>query len=297
MPHDDAPVAGYRFVSRLGTGGFSEVWEGTNREGHRVALKIIEIRGLDPAQLRAEIRVLRTMRDLEHPNIIRLHDVSANARSLVLVMERADGNLEELRQAYRAETSGDIPPDHLLELLEQAAEGLDYFAALRVSGYNLASGCLQHCDVKPTNLLLLGNHVKVADFGLCAGMWQRSPRGGVRGTPLYAAPEQYLGRVSDRTDQYALAVTWCDLVGGGRLNPKVVRTAANFVSAVDLMRARTCEASVLARALHEDPTRRWPSCKAFVAALREAVMDPRRASGKVRRPARFATRPHGAPAK
>src|SRR5581483_8210384 len=109
-----------------------------------------------------------TIRALDHPNLIRLIDVCASAKNLVLCMERADGNLDELRQAYREETGGNIPPEHLLELMDQAAAGLDYLADLRLPGFNLTARGMQHCDVKPTNLLLMGDVLKIADFGLCA---------------------------------------------------------------------------------------------------------------------------------
>ena len=278
---DAEPVPGYRLIGRLGSGGFGEVWEGTAPDGSLVALKFINTRNRDTTLLRGEIRVLRSIRELAHPNLIRLHDVFASAHYLVLCMQRADGSLEELRQAYREETGGNIPPDHLLDLMEQTAAGLDYLANLRLPGFNMTAMGMQHCDVKPTNLLLLGDNVKIADFGLCAGMGQQTQRKGLRGTPPFAAPELYQGRVCSQTDQYALAVSWCDLVGGARMFRKTAFAAdGSPIYSIDLTRARENEVTIMSRALHADPTRRYPSCMALVAALREANSAPRRPSGK-----------------
>jgi serine/threonine protein kinase len=137
---------------------------------------------------------------------------------------------------------------------------------------------LQHCDVKPSNILLLGDVVKIADFGLCAGMGQQSHRK-LRGTPPFAAPELYAGRVCAQTDQYALAVTWCDLVGGTRMFRKGVARDGGPAYSIDLSRAREREVPILARALNDDPTRRYSSCAAFVSALRDAAQLPRRPAG------------------
>ena len=119
---------------------------------------------------------------------------------------------------------------------------------MRLPGFNENAAGMQHCDVKPTNLLLQGERVKIADFGLCAGTGQRTHRQGVRGTPPFAAPELYQGRVCRQTDQFALAVSWCDLVGGMRMFQKVRGTNGSTVLAVDMTKARASELPVLARA-------------------------------------------------
>jgi serine/threonine protein kinase len=263
-------VPGYQLRQRLGTGGFAEVWDAIGPDGKVVALKFIDTRGKPAALLRGEIRVLRAVSQLNHPNLIKMGDVLARGHFLVVSMERADGNLDELRQAYLEETGQHIPADHLLELLEQTANALDHLAAMRLPGFNLSSPGMQHCDVKPSNLLLLGETVKVADFGLCAAEGQHTHRDSWRGTWPYAAPELYHGRATHTTDQYALAVCWCDLGGGPRMfrDPK---TQNGPFMPIDLMRARMQEAPVLARALHDDPTRRYPNCRAFIAALREVA--------------------------
>src|SRR5262249_8891734 len=160
-----------------------------------------------------EVRMLRGLGELKHPNIIQLHAVIPSARYLVLVMERADCNLTDLRDAYLKETNGNVPPEHALDLVDQAATGLDFLAALKTSG---APQGLQHCDVKPSNLLLVGHRLKIADFGLCAGTGWQTHQKGWKGTRPYAAPELFHGTAAPGTDQFALAVTFCELVMGER---------------------------------------------------------------------------------
>ncbi len=225
-----------------------------------------------------EIRVLRKLADLRHPNIINLLGVHASSKYMVLVMERADGNLSDLRQAYQEQTNGNIPPEHALELLDQAAEALDFLAQLKLPGITHTGG-LQHCDVKPTNLLLVGDTLKVADFGLCAGSGWHTHGAGWKGTLPYAAPELFNGSAARGTDQFSLAVTFCELVMGER---PFLKRDPNLSSPmgppIDMTKLREREFPVIARALHPFPSSRWPSCKAFVQALRSAAVTPRGAT-------------------
>ena len=285
------PVDGFRLQSRLGAGAFGEVWEALNAKRESVALKFIDSRKKESCLLRGEVRILRALNEIGHPNIIRLLAVYASSHYLVLCMERADGNLEELRQTYRTMADRNIAPDHLLDLLEQAAQGLDCIARLRLPGFNMASIGLQHCDVKPSNLLLMGDSVRIADFGLCAALGQQTHRNGWRGTLPYAAPELYYGRASSATDQFSLAVTYCDLVAGDRMLLPDVGDGPGV--RVDMAAVRARERPVLARALSSDPTRRWSSCTEFIRELREVALP---ASGAKRIAVRPALVRRGSPA-
>src|SRR5262249_10693911 len=73
---------------------------------------------------------------------------------------------------------------------------------------------LQHLDIKPQNLFLVHQHVKVADFGLVKDLEgsHASVTGGI--TPVYAAPETFDGKVSRSSDQYSLAIVLQALLTG-----------------------------------------------------------------------------------
>jgi serine/threonine-protein kinase len=275
----EQPMPGFVLRRLLGAGAFGEVWAARDPQGRPIALKFMDCRSKPPAVISSEIRVLRGLRELRHPNIIELFGVYASSRYIILGMERADGNLDDLCQAYLDETGSHIPPEHLLELLEQVAEGLDFLANVRIPGVNQSSHGLQHCDVKPSNLLLCGETVKIADFGLCAGTSWKTHRNGCRGTPPYAAPELYRGQATTGTDQYALAVTYLKLCAGDRPFWPGDPGAGPPTMPVDLTKLREREVPVVARALHPQPSGRWPSCRAFVAALRDALRLPRGTTG------------------
>jgi serine/threonine protein kinase len=215
--------------------------------------------------------VLRGLTGLRHPHIIELLGVHATAHYVVLSMERADGNLEDLRQVYLEETGRNIPSDHAFEMLAQVAAALDFLAELKLPGINPSSRGLQHCDIKPNNLLMVGDCVKIADFGLCAGTSWTTHRSGCRGTPPYAAPELYRGQAAVGTDQYALCITFLKLCTGNRsFWPNLPEDAPPVGLPVDLSKLREREVPVIARALHPQPGSRWPSCQAFLEALRDA---------------------------
>lgn len=264
------PIPGHRLVQRLGAGASGEVWEAYDGEGKHVALKFINCRTSSSSLISSEIRVLRGLSELHHPHFIQMFGVHATANHIVLSMERADGNLDDLRQVYLEETSKNIPADHLLELLEQAAVGLDFLAELKLAGVNPSSRGLQHCDIKPSNLLLIGDCLKIADFGLCAGTHWQTHRKGWRGTPPYAAPELFNGQATAGTDQFALCITFLRLCAGDR----PFWTGQPFDAPpsglpVDLTKLRERELPTITRALHPHPGSRWPSCRAFIGALRE----------------------------
>jgi serine/threonine protein kinase len=272
------PILGFSLRARLGVGAFGEVWQARAPDGSRVALKFIDSRMKDASVLRAEVRCMRALSEDGHPNFIRLLGVYASSHFLVLSMECADGNLDELRHIYRQVSGRNIAPDHLLDLLYQVATGLDYLAKVKLPGFNLASTGLQHCDIKPSNLLLTGDVVKIGDFGLCASMGEQTHKQGWRGTPPFAAPEVFRGRASATTDQYSLAVTYCDLVAGDRILCDVPSMDGGSTLEVNLSKVRGRERPTLERALSPDPSRRWPSCQSFIEALREVALPSRRDS-------------------
>lgn len=264
------PIPGHRLTKRLGAGAFGEVWEARDPDGNLVALKFMDCRTASPSLVSSEIRVLRGLSELKHRHFIRMYGVHSTPQHVALSMERADGNLDDLRSVYLEETGKNIPVDHLLELLEQVAEGLDFLAELKLPSVNPSSRGLQHCDIKPTNLLLLGDCVKIADFGLCAGTSWQTHRNGWRGTPPYAAPELFKGQATVGTDQYALCITFLHLCAGDRpfWNPSPSDELPSGLP-VDLTKLRERELPVIARALHPHADSRWPSCRSFIQALRE----------------------------
>ncbi len=275
------PIPGHRLLGRLGQGGFGVVWEAELPDGEVVALKFIDCRNQPGTLVANEIRILLKLRELRHPHIVRLLDVCATQQYIALKMERADGNLRELQEAYLQETGLPIPPDHLLDLMDEAAAGLDFLAEQPRPGIAGDRHRMQHCDVKPSNLLVQDDGLKIADFGLCMSSLSGTVGKRFMGTRPYAAPELYEGRITSHTDQFSLAVTYCELVTNSRVLRPPDPAVRHWSPPVDLRKVRNNEQPVLMRALDPNWTKRFPSCVGFVTALREATQRPRRADKKL----------------
>src|SRR5205807_3850059 len=123
---------------------------------------------------------------------------------LILALELGEGTLMDRLKEVQAAGLPGIPPAELLDHMRDAARGLDY----------LNGRGIQHRDVKPHNFLLVGGGVKVADFGLAKLLEHTLTSNTGSLTPAYAAPEFFKGQTSTLSDQYSLAVSYCELRGG-----------------------------------------------------------------------------------
>jgi serine/threonine protein kinase len=268
------PVPGYRLMKRIGRGGFGEVWEAQSTANEsRIALKFLDTKNNAFTSLVVnEIKLLLQLRDLQHPNLLQFYSVSTGKNMIILSMELAEGSLNDLHYIYRTDNKTHLPPDVLLNLMYQSAEGLDFIARQKPPHASLAShGGMQHCDIKPSNLLLQGNVLKVADFGLSGPtMW--NAKGTAFGTPPYAPPELYEGKSAATTDQYSLAVTYCELRTGQY--PYAIPQPGNMPGTPDLTILPMAERPVVAKALSRQWLNRFSSCVEFAQAL-AAVVDPK----------------------
>jgi serine/threonine protein kinase, bacterial len=260
------PFPGYRLIKPLGRGSFAEVWEAETNDGRPVALKFLmaEMSKSTPS----EIRSLQAVRQLKHPNLVRIDRVWCHLGYIVIAMELAEGSLTDLYEAHASQTGRPLGAEHVLYFLSQAAAALDFLNARqhRIDGTIVA---VQHCDIKPSNMLLVGDAIKLCDFGISTLMTSFDMIHKPIGTPDYCAPEIFKGRVSSRTDQYALAVSYCALRGGklpfsdtpAGLPLTYVRPKPNL----SMLPAR--EQPIVARALAPMPQDRWHSCAEFIENL------------------------------
>jgi serine/threonine protein kinase len=271
---------GYKLRRLRGRGGFGEVWEADNERGGVVALKFLPCpKGQGAAQ---ELRSIQVVQGLAHPHLTRIDRVWCAGGYVVVAMELADGSLADLLEVYQAEVGTPLPPSHVLPLLAQAAAALDYLNNQQhlISGQWLS---VQHCDVTPANLLLFGQTIKLSDFGLTTTLAGRDKVHCRAGTPAFAAPEIFEGRLTQRSDQYGLAMCYCQL-RGGRL--PFADEPSNFQvphgrGAPQLDMLDAVERAPVARALATFAQDRWTSCSDLIAELQRCTAPP---SGPASRP-------------
>jgi serine/threonine protein kinase, bacterial len=293
------PVPGLKLEHLRGRGGFAEVWEAVDKKGNRCAVKFMTARNSSSSV--KETRIIQAIRKLYHKNLVRVHDVFSIPEYIVVAMELADGSLLDLLDVWQAEYKTSLSPDLIVGYLRQAASALDFLNARRHPFEGKVVG-FQHCDVKPSNLLLIGETVKLADFGLCVPVIAQQSHCSRAGTLDFAAPEVHGHRLADTSDQYSLAISYHYLRTGTfpfPEQPGFDRGYSYSRPAPDLSRVRRGERRVLERALELEPSNRWPTCSAFIAALAEALKradpEPSPSSGELRRP--VVTPPHPAPAR
>ncbi|MEU8227983.1 serine/threonine-protein kinase [Actinoplanes sp. NPDC048967] len=190
----------YRLVERLGVGGMSEVWRAHDQVLARdVAVKVLAPGAPADSQRPARIRLeARAAAGLRHPNIVEVYDYgeatdgAGQARPYV-VMELVDGP-----------TLDDLLKDRALPWAAATRIGAQVAAALAAAH---ARGVV-HRDVKPGNVMVTPDGVKLVDFGISAAAGAVDETDGeVLGTPAYLAPERLDGGpVRVATDVYALGL-------------------------------------------------------------------------------------------
>jgi eukaryotic-like serine/threonine-protein kinase len=210
-------IAGkYRLLELLGVGGMGAVYLCEHKYLKRlVAVKVLPLDKIaaDSSALERFYREARAVAALDHPNVVRAHDIDRFENFHFLVMEYVDGaSLQELisRHTMRKTIFDPIRAAHYIA---QGAAGIQH-------AYELG---LIHRDIKPGNLLLdRSGTIKVLDMGLARffddrhdNLTQRFDDGSVLGTADYLAPEQASNDPVDvRADIYGLGGTLYFLLTG-----------------------------------------------------------------------------------
>ncbi len=254
-------IPGYTLADRIGSGGYAEVWRAEAPGGIQKAVKIV-YGYYDDEFASQELKALERIKGVRHPFLLSLERFEIISGRLAILTELADMSLDQRLRECRAEGLTGIPRGELLQYMADAAEALDFLAQKH---------SLLHLDIKPENLLVLGEHIKVADFGLVKELASRTQNSLVSGmTPTYAAPEMFDDDPTAHSDQYSLAIVYQEMLVGTLPFPG--RTAAqlakqHMLAEPQLKSLPEADRSVIARALAKKPEERFPSCREFIDAL------------------------------
>ncbi|KAH6798410.1 Protein kinase superfamily protein [Perilla frutescens var. frutescens] len=200
-------VGDYVVGKQIGAGSFSTVWHARHRvHGTEVAIKEIATARLNPKlqeSLKSEIFILKR---INHPNIIRLHDMIEEPGKIYIVLEYCKGGDLSM---YIQQRQGKVSEATAKHFMQQLAEGLKV----------LRENNLIHRDLKPQNLLLSINDdnstLKIADFGFARSLQPRGLAETLCGSPLYMAPEiMQLQKYDAKADLWSVGAILFQLVTG-----------------------------------------------------------------------------------
>lgn len=275
----DKNILGYTLKARIGHGGFGEVWSAVAPGGLQKAVKIVY--GYhDEKRAKAELKALDRVKEVRHPFLLSLERIEVHEGQLIVISELADKSMADLFNEFAARGEPGIPREALLKYIRSIADALDYISD---------EHGLQHLDIKPENLLMVGNHVKVADFGLIKDLQEASQSLMSGMTPAYAAPELFDGRPGTKSDQYSLAIVYQEMLTGVRPFPGTTpaQLAAQHVHGKPNLRPLPqSDQAIMAKALSKDPNVRFESCRAFAEELTNRKRTTKKAIRRIQSPGR-----------
>lgn len=197
----------YSIEGLVGVGGMANVYRGTDlKTGNPIAVKVLKEEFLDNEELVRRFKnESKAISILDHPNIVKVYDVSVTDKLQYIVMEYVDGiTLKE----YLRQRGGALTWKEAVYFASQVLSALQHAHAKGII----------HRDVKPQNIMLLANgSIKMMDFGIARFSRAQSQTVSDKaiGSVHYISPEQAKGERTDaRTDIYSVGVMLYEMLSG-----------------------------------------------------------------------------------
>ncbi|KAL1224740.1 Cyclin-dependent kinase F-4 [Cardamine amara subsp. amara] len=190
----------YKLIKEVGDGTFGSVWRAINKQtGEVVAIKKMKKKYYSWDEC-INLREVKSLRRMNHPNIVKLKEVIRENDILYFVFEYMECNLYQLmkdRQKFFAEAD-------IRNWCFQVFQGLSY---MHQRGYF-------HRDLKPENLLVSKDIIKIADFGLAREVNSSPPFTEYVSTRWYRAPEVLLQSYvyTSKVDMWAMGAIMAELL-------------------------------------------------------------------------------------
>lgn len=202
-------IGSYRIITEISSGSYGAVYQGKHvifDDEPIVALKLLHAHLASPEEREQFIQEARLLRKLKHPHILPILDAGTRDGMPYLVTEYASGG--SLRDRLKQQQGAPLSIEDALTVITQVGQALYYAHQQNVV----------HRDLKPGNILFNAKgEALLADFGIAVILAMARTRDiGLGGTPAYMAPEQFEGKVSMKSDQYALGCIAYELVTGQR---------------------------------------------------------------------------------
>lgn len=195
----------YTVIGQLGDGSFGTVSKAQNTAtGEIVAVKKMKQRFHSWEEC-LQLREIQSLRKVQHPNLVKLKEVVREKTELFLIFEYCEKNIFQIQRQRADQMSGAMAfsDKEIRSIMCQTLLGVQ---AIHKAGF-------MHRDLKPENLLISGDLVKVADFGLAKEIRSRPPFTEYVSTRWYRAPELVLHSThyNSPIDIWACAVIFAEL--------------------------------------------------------------------------------------
>jgi eukaryotic-like serine/threonine-protein kinase len=214
----------YELLTRIGRGGMASVWVARERAPVSGKQRLVAVKAMLPDLARhSDFRAMflgegQIVRSIDHPNVVKVHEVSEDRGILYMAMEWVEG--DSLRTLIKeAKRRRAIPAEMAVKIIADTAAGLH--AAHELRGWDGELRNIVHCDVSPHNILVgLDGQAKLVDFGVANATAHTELEGNerIKGKFGYMSPEQAsAAKIDRRSDVFALGIVLYELTTGERL--------------------------------------------------------------------------------